>query len=135
GRQSILHMLIGQADGNWEIRKYNAGILNQNIEAQKKQRQVVLPLAPLATSGWDIAVRSSSLGEVDRASLKTVADLYGELHVLNQHIASREAFRLNNQALSGLIETMLIHDTIILKEVDQATKEITESQATLRKKL
>jgi hypothetical protein len=100
--------LIAVVQNNQALVQRELGLL-----AQQQPQHLVNPLDPIPTGFWE-AVRWNPPRQLAKGNaLSQTRDVARRTQLVNSIIESRETFRMNNMALSGLHQTLQSYDQLL----------------------
>jgi len=89
-------------------------ILQRELQLVAKQQHVVNPLDPIPTGFWEAIRWSPPRRLLDESDALTKARSVARLtQMVNEMISSREAFRVNNLAMSDFYATLKTYDELL----------------------
>ena len=114
----LLSLLILDWRTNQSIIHRNVSLISQDNEAISEARFVVIPLESLEMGFWDLIKYNLPNTLIDGHRLITINEIAVSMNRINEHIKSRENFRINNRALSNANSTRKMYNDTILKEME-----------------
>ena len=93
-------LVLDEIETNIALLTESRGVLLQDIEFAKQQKEVVAPPAQAPTEAWRTTRLAGSFASTDELA-REIGLTYHQLAILNQRLEAREMFRAMNKAMSG----------------------------------
>jgi hypothetical protein len=99
------------------------------IDAEKKY--FIAPLLALAVPSLTLVAIDTPAVLDSPKQLATLRQIASNVEIFNETLRSRETYRINNQALSGLTDTLKTYDSLLLTRTDELLTLLRDFQTTI----
>ena len=125
--------LVYDLDSNLKIGLSIVGLMTNELQILNHGNRLVDSIPKLKTGYWDYLKYNMPL-VISRniAVINQLRDIDSVCTNINDSIDSREAYRINNGAMSNFIEMMTLYDNIILQKSMDCTTKIKQLEAVVK---